>query len=96
MLTARPDVYGFYGVLAGEPVTRKGPFEIDEADCGPLVGGDCGAEVGEGPGVAEFEGVGGVEEVDAFAVSIIQKVMREGGGIGLYRHVGTKRFEYAR
>lgn len=95
MLTARPDVYGFYGVLAGEPVTGKGPFEIDEADCGPLVGGDCGTEVGKGPGVAEFEGVGGVEEVDAFAVSIIQKVIR-GEGIGLYRHVGTKRFEYAR
>lgn len=70
MLTARPDIHGFYGVLAGEPVTWKGPFEIDEADCGPLVGGDCGAEVGQGPGVAEFEGVGGVEEVDAFAVSI--------------------------
>lgn len=76
MLAARPDIYGFYGVLAGEPVTWEGPFEIDEADCSPLVEGDCGPEVGQGPGVAEFEGVGGVEDVDAFAVSSIQKEMR--------------------
>lgn len=54
----------------------KGPFEVDKADCSPLVGRERGAEVGEGPGVAEFEGVGGVKEVYAFAVSV-QRIRRE-------------------
>lgn len=57
----------------------KCPFEVDEADCGPLVGRERWAKVGEGPGVAEFEGVGGVEEVDAFAVSVERIRGRNGG-----------------
>jgi hypothetical protein len=51
-----------------------------------LIDGHCGAEVGQGPGVAEFEGVGGVEEVYAFAVTIVPEMMRgRGRNRGEYR-----------
>lgn len=47
----------------------EGPTEFHGSDTVPVLGRDCGLEVREGPGIAKFEGVFGVEEVDGFGGS---------------------------
>lgn len=36
---------------------------------------DCREQIREGPGVAEFEGVVGVKEVDGFRISVFVRVL---------------------
>lgn len=53
----------------------EGPAEFDGADSRPVRVWDCREQIREGPGVAEFEGVVGVKEVDGFRISVFVRVL---------------------
>ena len=69
LLPASGEVDRLDGVLAGEPVTRERPAELDFADGVPEVGRDGGSQVCQRPGIAEFKGVERVEHIDRLAVA---------------------------
>lgn len=69
LLPASGEVDRLDGVLAGEPVARERPAELDFADGVPEVGRDGGSQVCQRPGIAEFKGVERVEHIDRLAVA---------------------------
>lgn len=75
------------GILCGQPVAREGVAEFDGADLGACAGAEGWEEVGEGPGVAEFEGVLGVEGFVGFCVAVFGSI-RMGMGLRGWGFVG--------